>query len=376
MKPRVLHAIEAIEAGVARHVTDLVRLVDADHHVVVPPERVGGFTDDAALAAMRAAGAEVHMARMRRSVAAPGNLAAAVAVRRLVRSAGIDVVHGHASIGGAVARLGAIGTGAARVYTPNGLLPARGALAAERLLGRLTDRFVAVSASEAEQAERLGVIGGERIVVIPNGIDLEPPPPSGPDLRELLGVDPGTPLVGTIGRLAAQKAPEAFIAACERAGAESDAGFVLIGDGPLRDEVARRVAASPLGSRLLHLPGLPGASGVLPQLDAFVLASRYEAGPYAPLEAMRAGVPAVLTDVVGNRDAVADGDSGLLVAPGDPDALAAAIGRLLADGDLRAKLAEGGRRRLEERFDVREMARRTSELYAALAAGPTARRAP
>jgi glycosyltransferase involved in cell wall biosynthesis len=105
------------------------------------------------------------------------------------------------------------------------------------------------------------------------------------------------------------------------------------------------------------------------QLDLFVLPSRYEAGPYAPLEAMRAGVAVVLTDVVGNRDAVVDGESGVLVPPDDPETLAGAITRLLADDGLRRRLAEAGERRVRDRFDVRAQAERTLALYRELARG-------
>jgi glycosyltransferase involved in cell wall biosynthesis len=100
----------------------------------------------------------------------------------------------------------------------------------------------------------------------------------------------------------------------------------------------------------------------------FVLSSRYEGGPYAPLEAMRAGTPVVVTDVVGSRDTVVDGESGLVVAPDDPAALAAAVTRVLADRCLAERLAAGGRDRLAARYDVRLMADRLALLYRALVA--------
>ncbi len=107
------------------------------------------------------------------------------------------------------------------------------------------------------------------------------------------------------------------------------------------------------------------------QLDVFALPSRYEAGPYAPLEAMRAGTPVVLSDVVGNRDTVVDGESGLLVPPDDPEALAAAVSRVLEEPELGAGLAAAARDRLEAEFDVRRMAERVGALYEAVARRPT-----
>ena len=152
---RILHVIEAIEAGVARHVTDVVCRVPAEHEVLVPPVRTGGFTDHEAFEAMEAAGARIHLTPMRRSVTSPHNVRAVLTARRLIRAGKPDVVHGHASVGGAVARLAAARGPARCAYTPNGLLPSRGAIAAERLLARLTDAFIAVSPSEAEQMSLL-----------------------------------------------------------------------------------------------------------------------------------------------------------------------------------------------------------------------------
>jgi glycosyltransferase involved in cell wall biosynthesis len=364
---RVLHVVEAIEAGVARHVRDVVCRVDAEHIVVLPPERVGGFTDTPAVEAMVEAGAEIHVVPMRRSAADPRNIVAVPRIRGVIRRARPHVVHGHASIGGAAARIAATGSGAARVYTPNGLMPSRAALAVERALGRLTDRFVAVSPTEAEQVSRLRLVPRERIEIIPNGIELDVPGPPTADLRAELGVDPTTPLVGTVGRVAAQKAPEVFVRACGRVSATvPEARFVMVGDGPLADLVSTEVRTNGLQGRFLHLRGLHGAATVMGQLDVFVLASRYEGGPYAPLEAMRAGTPVVLTDVVGNRDTIADGVSGLLVPPDDPGPLAAAVERLLGDPGLRERLGAAGRARFASRYDVGRMADRLEALYRAL----------
>jgi glycosyltransferase involved in cell wall biosynthesis len=170
-----------------------------------------------------------------------------------------------------------------------------------------------------------------------------------------------------VGRLAAQKAPEVFVAACaELAGRVPEARFVLIGDGPMREEVAGAIRTSGLRERLLHVPGLQDAFTVMPQLDVFALTSRYEAGPYAPLEAMRAGAPVVLTDVPGNRDTVTDERTGLLVPADDPKALAAAIERLLREPQLARRLAGAAREDLAARFDVRRTGERTLEVYRSL----------
>jgi glycosyltransferase involved in cell wall biosynthesis len=248
------------------------------------------------------------------------------------------------------------------VYTPNGITEVRAGLVVERSLHRLTDRFIAVSPSEAQLAARRGLATPDKIVVIPNAI--EPGLPKAIDLRGLLGIAADTPLVGTIGRLVPQKAPAVFVEACALiARSVPDARFVLIGGGALAAEVDDAVERAGLNGAFSRIEQLPGAAGALGDLDVFALSSIFEGGPYAPLEAMRAGTAVVLTDVTGNRDAVEHGISGLLVPPADPDALSGAVVALLQDSELRHRLAQRGRDRVRDSFDVTVMGGRLADLY-------------
>ena len=364
MTVRVLHVLEALEGGTSRHLVDVVEHATATEHVTVVPERrVGGLTDPLAVDRLVRAGAAVQHLEMHRTPWSPANATALRGLRRLLRRERPDIVHGHSSIGGLLARVASTGLRLPTVYTPNGIAQARIGIAAERALRSRTDVLVAVSHSEADLARRLRLSRGE-VVVIPNGIDLtEPPAPL--DLRSHLGFPPSAPLVGTISRLVPQKAPEDFVAACAVvAGRIPEARFVLVGSGELEAGVERAVDAAGLRPRFGRIGELPGAAGALGQLDVFALSSRFEGGPYSPLEAMRAGVAVVLTDVVGSHDAVEDGVSGRLVPPGDPDALGTAIADLLGDGDERRRIAAAGRTRVVSLFDVRAMGSALDDLYA------------
>jgi len=363
-RPRVLHVLEALEGGTSRHLIDVVtHATGSDHTVAVPPRRVGGETDEQALPRLRAAGVDLRLVRMHRTPWSPANAIALVRLRGLIGGVRPDVVHGHSSIGGLLARLAATGTGVPTVYTPNGITPVRAGLLVERALRRRTNVLVAVSASEAELALDRGLIGRREVVVIPNGIEVDLPP-APLDLRAHLGIDPATPLVGTIARLVPQKAPEDFVAACDiLARFVPEVHFVMIGGGELETDVDAAVQRAGLGPRFSRIEALPGAAGVLGQLDVFALSSRFEGGPYSPLEAMRAGTPVVLTAVVGSRDTVEDGDSGLVVPPGDPLALAEAVAGLLRDPDRRRRMGRAGRARVAARFDVRMMGATLDALY-------------
>jgi glycosyltransferase involved in cell wall biosynthesis len=303
---------------------------------------------------------------MQRTPVHPANLGALLRIRRLIGRTRPAVIHGHSSIGGALARTAVLGTSLPVVYTPNGIAEGRAARSIERLLGHRTNRFVAVCQGEALVARQLVPEG--IIEVIPNGIDLAAPGRSPTDLRSDFGLAPDTPVVGTVSRLVAQKAPEQFVAvAAALAIRRPDVHFVLIGMGPLQSALDTAVADAGLRARFHQVPHLPDAAAILEQFDVFVLPSLFEGAPYAPLEAMRSGVPVVLSDVVGNHDTIEHEHSGLLYPFGDSAAMAAGIERLLSDEAWRTQLVSTAHQRLRSVFDATLMGQALTRVYRELA---------
>lgn len=359
----MLHVLEAFAGGTERHLIDLIRHADGIDHVIAVPRRHHGRSTARAAAAAASAGARVVHVEMGRSRAPHRHAAALSALRRLIVRTGADVVHGHSSIGGALARMAVVGRRVPVVYTPHGLSRSRWALAVERALQDRTDRMVAVSESERRFALSQGLVSPDRVVVIRNGVDPVPPPPLLQPMRAMLGLADDVPLVGCVGRLTWQKAPEIFVEACASVSrAIPEAHFVLIGAGILRPVVERAVTETGIRERFHLLPSLPNAAAALAELDVYALPSRFEGGPYTPLEAMRAGTPVVVTNVAGNRDLVEHELNGLVVSPEQPELLAEAITRLLDDGELNAALVRNGRRTVAE-HDVRAMAAATESVY-------------
>lgn len=364
----VLHVLEALSAGTSRHLVDVVRHVpDVDHVVAIPTERVGHASDRVAERRLRDAGARVHVIEMRRIPVHPRNATALVALRRLVRRERPDVIHAHSSIGGVLGRVVARATGLPAVYTPNGVAQGRLAETVERRLGRITDRFIAVSTSERDAAVAAGFVPPERAVVIANGIEPEPPAASPPDLRARFDIPRDAPLIGTIARLSPQKAPERFVRIV-RAVVEQrpEVHAVMVGEGVLQPEFDRAIAEAGVGAHLHQIPSLDDAWATLDQLAVFVLTSRFEGGPYAPLEASRAGVPVVLTDVVGSRDAVDRGVTGLLVPEDDEAGFASAVVGLLDDPTRAAAMGAAGAGWVRAHADVRAQGVALGELYDAV----------
>jgi glycosyltransferase involved in cell wall biosynthesis len=372
--PTVLHVLEALGGGTARHLLDIVRYTPGvQHEVAVPRRRVGWLSDESAVSELQLAGAVVHVVEMRRTPAHPRNLGALARLAALIRERRPAVVHGHSSVGGALARVAASPFRVPRVYTPNGIATSERAVRLERWLGRLTDRLVAVSESEAELALRLGLVPDGRLVVVPNGVNPDEPlgAPSF-DIRARLGLSPDTPLVGCLARLVPQKAPEVFVTACAQAGDRlPGVHFVLFGNGGvLADVVAAEIARSGLGNRFHDLRDPEMPVSLLSQLDIIVSTSRFEGAPYTPLDAIRAGTVLVLSDVVGNRDVVEDRVSGLLVPVDDPGATADAIVRLIREPGLRGSLAAAAGQRMRSRFDVRVSGFALRDVYLGLLSGP------
>ncbi len=222
------------------------------------------------------------------------------------------------------------------------------------LLARMADHFVCVSRDGAARARSAG-LGAHKVGLVWNGIDLTRFRPTGPCVDG--------PAV-TVARVN----PEKDVANLVRAAAEvarTDAAFrvEVAGDGPCLPDV-RRLADE------LHIADAVRFRGVvrdIPTLLAgaslFVLPSLNEGISLTLLEAMAVGLPVVATKVGGTPEAVEDGVTGLLVPPGDPAALAAAIRRLRADPALARRLGEAGRRRVEQHFDVVRMVRNYEALY-------------
>ncbi|HEX3539040.1 MAG TPA: glycosyltransferase [Acidimicrobiales bacterium] len=363
-----------MRGGTVRYLFDVVAATPGITHHVALPRRVGVAGRSGAVADTRAAerltacGATVHVVDMRRNPLHPANAAAVAAVGRLIREIEPDVVHGHSSVGGLVARVAARPAGVPAVHTPNGLMTSPPAVAFERILGTATARVIAVSDSEAGRVAAHRLVPASRVVVIPNGISLALPGPA-PDVRTRLGLPAGTPLVATVARVARQKAPEQFVRACAALARRRPAvHFLLIGLGPEQHLVDREVAANRLGGRFHQIPHLDDAAAAMGQFDVFLLLSRYEGGPYTPLEAMRAGVPVVLSDVVGNRDTVVDTVTGYLTPFGDAEAAAAAAVVMLDDPDRRAEVVAAARARLRAEFNRDTMGERVADVYRELAA--------
>ncbi len=322
-----------------------------------------------------AGAASAHVVEMGRNVSPPADLAAALRLRSVVARLRPDVVHAHSSKAGAVARLARAGSPRTPViYTPHGYafagyfesaLSRRAYSAAERLLAPLATRVLCVCEAERALAERIGPASRTRVVH--NGIDGLGPGPGYPPAERARR---DGPVIGAISLLRPGKGMETLIdAMAEVVGSRPDATLILAGDGPDRAALERRIAERGLGGSVRMVGALDSAAPLLRSIDVFAHPSWAESFPYAILQAMSLGLPIVATDVGGVAEAIADGESGLLVPPRDPAPLAAALLSALLDPERAAALGEAARARVAARFTLSRMVEGTLAVYGEVAPG-------
>lgn len=291
-----------------------------------------------------------------------------------------QIVHTHLAKAGALGRVAAQRSGVpVVVHTFHGhvlqeyfsALKNRAFVEAERRLAARTDALIAVAPWVRDELLAMGIGKERNWHVVPVGVDLAPlltirPDPT--DARAKLGLPLDGPIVGCVGRLVAIKDHETFFQAAVRvADAVPDATFVLAGDGELREGLQAKATAM-LGDRVRFLGWVDDLPTLYGAFDVVALTSRLEGTPVSLIEASAAGKPVVATNVGGVGDVVRDGNTGLLVPPRDPVAVAANVLTLLQDPEGARRMGEEGARWVEGRFSDHRLADDLTGLYERLLA--------
>jgi glycosyltransferase involved in cell wall biosynthesis len=378
---RVATVITRLEGGAGQHALRGALIMDpAAYRMTI----ITGSGDPLLLERAAAGGLEVLIEPALRAPIAPRtDLLALVRLRRLFGRRAFDVVHTHTAKAGVVGRLAAHRAGVPRlVHTYHGFpfhefqaAPRRQAyVRIERRLGQITDLALCVGTGVAVEAVRRRLISPERIRTI--GVVADGPVVDGPVVdglvvdglvvdglvvdglvpspdargraRAALGLPADATVVGTVGRLTYQKAPEDFLAALQALDRPGVTG-VWVGDGELAGQIAAQAREIPsirvlLTGQRVNIPEL------LPAFDVFVLSSRYEGLPTVVVEAMACGIPVVATAVNSVGDVVVPGETGLLVPPGRPALMAGAVGFLLDSPGAASRMASAAQARLGQRF--------------------------
>ena len=308
---------------------------------------------------------------MRHDISFIADAKAVLAVRRAIRAYKPDMVFCHSSKAGAIGRLADIGIRNRRIYNAHGwAFNMKGAgnqkirlyTLAEKMLATVTDRIVCISAYEKESALAHKIGKERKLAVINNGIDFEEFRTLNPKSREALGIPMDAFVVGTIGRLTPQKAPDVFIQMAKTVKEKIPSAFFLmvgddIGDGHFRAETQKWIQEAGLEGSVLITGWVDDPLDYGCLFDAAVLLSRWEGFGLVLPEYMYMGKPIVAT----KADAIpcVVGDAGLLVDIDDARQAAESIVRLYEDQELRNRLIARGKLRAKQ-FNVQ----RTAEEYA------------
>ncbi len=370
---RVLHVHGgAIHCGASEHILNLARALEGS-----PVEiRLAVLKDGAVRRKAEDLGLPVLLVQRKFR----GDPTVVLRLARLMRRERIDIVHTHTLNSNFYGRLAAILARTPAIVTtvhtelpkviaddyPSKLIQ-RLILWFNGFMNRYAERLITVSETMRKFLLEWGV-RGDKITVIYNGID------TNAIRREkflILEVNKRLEfsgncdiIVGNAGRLVPVKNFEMFIRAArlliDRGCA---ATFVIIGDGPNRQQLEELTKSIGLEKKLHFLGWRNDFTRALSSADICVVTSRTETTSLVALQAMALGRPVIATNVASLPEVVVDGETGFLVPLDDDSALADAIGRLVESPEMRERLGVAGRRRVEERFDAKRMARETLEVY-------------
>jgi glycosyltransferase involved in cell wall biosynthesis len=315
---------------------------------------------------------------MRRGIFPARNGMAFFEVANLLRKQRYDIVHTHST------NAGLLGRWAAKlvrvpiiVHTVHGFPfndttfpgPVRKVLLRlERFSARLCDRMVMVSQLNKEEAIEKSVSPADKMVVVHSGIDMAPfrKPVDVKAKKRELGIPRGRPVVGMVGRLSECNAPEVFVhAALEVVRDRSEVCFVVVGDGHLRAEIEDLAGGA---SQIKFLGYRSDVPEILPTFDIFAFPIRWGGLGRSLTEAMITGRPVVASAVNGVPEIVRNGETGLLVPPDDPEAVAKKVCYLLDNPDVAQGLGQNARELVVPEFSAERMVERVESLYEELLA--------
>ncbi len=368
-KVKVVHFLNSlVRGGVEQHVLLLVAHLDREQFdpvIVCPPALADLLRPDLN-------GSDVRVVPLKiRSIFDIRDMARFVAFLRREK---VDIVHAHlfnaSRVSHFLAKLAGVGitieTNHVREGWRKGILKTWYAI--DRFFGRFTDTVIAVSRANAEYLSKVKGIEKKKIKVVSNGIETRafdsPNGRAGSSVRSRLGIGPDVPLVTVIARLEPQKGHVYLLEAIpDIIRKHPETVFLLAGDGALKDELEATAAGLGIEKNVVFAGFRRDVAALLKASTVFVLPSLWEGLPLVAVEASAAGVPVVATAVDGTPEVIKDGETGLLVPPKDPQALARAIISLLDEPETARNMGQNGAMFVRNNFDIERQVKETELIY-------------
>ena len=300
-------------------------------------------------------------------------------IRQIIAEGHYDLINGHNSFAGLFTRTANLFAGRTRIIWTDHLLPHQhhDSTMKSKLRGNLytlpfclldcvTDRIVYVSESAIKNRREYPHVSKEKMICIPNGIELKIPEPSKNrnDFRRKLGIGEDIFLIGMVTLLKRQKGVDILLKACaEIKSKHHQIKCVVVGDGPDSEEIKKLAVNCDLGNEVIFTGQIENIAEILPAFDVAALPSRFEGLSVTLLEYMAAGLPIIASDIPNNREVLDDGKAGILFPAEDHKALADAVLNLREDSVFRREAAQNARLRYERNYSVQIMVSRYERLF-------------
>lgn len=301
------------------------------------------------------------------------DLVVVLKVRKLIKRYNPDIVYAHSSKAGAISRIANIGMKNICIYNPHGwafnmktsVKKQKIYTLIEKLASPFCDKIICISETERKSALEKKICKEEKIQVIFNGVDIEAYEASEHETikKADLKIPENAFVIGMVGRLSQQKAPDVFVKAAKRIKDKiSKAHFVIVGSGEMEMQVMQLVKQNNLEDSF-HITGwVDNPMNYVEVFDVACLLSRWEGFGLVLPEYMMAGKPIVATKVDAIPDIVKDGENGLLVELDDDEGISNAIMKIYQDKQLQDKLVIGGIKSVRF-YDAKRVSREHQELF-------------
>lgn len=363
---RVLHVAEAA-GGVERYLQTLFKYSDKEQ-----VENILVCSQNYDYKKIKSLADRVIVLKMAHQIDPTSDIKVEKALRRIIKQLKPDIVYAHSSKAGALARIADLGLKNRVIYNPHGWAFNMQQSAkkkemykwVEKISAHFCDKIVCISDAEKESALREKICKPSKLQVIYNGIDLEAIKNTIPKTKAELNIPEDAFVVGMVGRLSKQKAPDVFVKAAKLIKDKiPNAYFLMVGDGELRGQVENLIHQYDLGSSFLITGWVDNPTAYMKIMDVGMLLSRWEGFGLVLPEYMACGVPIVATNVDAIPNVAKNGVNGMLVDKDDYHKAADAVDRLFKQPDLTSSLVKTADNIVKTKFDGKRVAQNTELLY-------------
>lgn len=363
---RVLHVAEAA-GGVERYLQTLFKYSDKEQ-----VENILVCSQNYDYKKIKSLADRVIVLKMAHQIDPTSDIKVEKALRRIIKQLKPDIVYAHSSKAGALARIADLGLKNRVIYNPHGWAFNMQQSAkkkemykwVEKISAHFCDKIVCISDAERESALREKICKPSKLQVIYNGIDLEEIEKTIPMRRAQLGIPEDAFVVGMVGRLSKQKAPDTFVKAAKLIKEKiPNAFFLMVGDGELRDQVEDLVNQYDLGSSFLITGWVDNPTAYMKIMDVGMLLSRWEGFGLVLPEYMACGVPIIATNVDAIPNIVKDGVNGMLINKDSFVGAQKVCTRLNSDTELKDRIIASAKSMVKNKFGAKRVAKESIELY-------------